>query len=93
MSYIARPLAIAVARSRAGALVTVSSSCAAIIPVLTHTGRGVVPGDRRHDAGPPSVVPHVASRTAALGVSFLTITPLNVTRRTHKVSAPVPRPS
>ena len=31
---------------------------------LAHTGRGVVFGDRRHDAGPPSVVPQVISSPA-----------------------------
>ena len=47
---------------------------------LARTGRGVVSGDRRHDAGPPSVVPHIASsacHAAASGVSFLAVTPLN----------------
>ena len=40
------------------------------------TGRGVLFGDRRHDAGPPFVVPHVASSPLlrrSLGVSFLTV--------------------
>ena len=31
---------------------------------LARTGRSVLFGDRRHDAGPPSVVPHVASSPA-----------------------------
>ena len=31
---------------------------------LAHIGRGVMFGDRRHDAGAPSVVPHVNSSPA-----------------------------
>ena len=43
---------------------------------LARTGRGVLLGDRRHDACPPSVVPHVVSSPPprrSLGVSFLTV--------------------
>ena len=42
---------------------------------LARTGRAVRFGDRRHDAGPPFVLPHVASscHDAALGMCLLTV--------------------